>query len=93
MKGQFFRDHLIGFEVVAALAIGALLRFGFDAGWVLAILSGPLILPSFVPSRRGPFPRAESTMAEDWQVLGAHSQIIEITTAKYLKYFYVCKPT
>jgi hypothetical protein len=40
MKGQFFRDHFIGFEVVAALAIGALLRFGFDAGWVLAILSG-----------------------------------------------------
>jgi hypothetical protein len=40
MNSQFFRAHLIDFEVVAALAIAALLRFGFDTGWLLAILSG-----------------------------------------------------
>jgi hypothetical protein len=40
MNSQFLKDHLIDFEVIAALGIGASLRFGFDTSWLLAILLG-----------------------------------------------------
>jgi hypothetical protein len=40
MNSQFLKDHLIDVEVVAALSIGALLRYGFDTSWLLAILVG-----------------------------------------------------
>jgi hypothetical protein len=42
---RFLRDHLLDFEVVVALAVGALLRFGFDTSWIVAI---PLGLSVFV---------------------------------------------
>jgi hypothetical protein len=35
MNSQFLKDHLIDFEVIAALGIGALLRYGFDTSWPL----------------------------------------------------------
>jgi hypothetical protein len=40
MNSQFLKDHLLDFEIVAALCIGALLKFGFDASWLVAVLSG-----------------------------------------------------
>jgi hypothetical protein len=40
MNSQFLKDHLIDFEIVAALGIGALLRYGFETSWLLAILLG-----------------------------------------------------
>lgn len=42
MKSQFLKDHLIDFEVVAAICIATLLWFEFDVYWVFAILSGLL---------------------------------------------------
>jgi hypothetical protein len=40
MNSQFLKDHLLDFEVVAALGVGALLRWHFDTSWLLAILTG-----------------------------------------------------
>ena len=40
MNSQFLKDHLIDVEVVAALGIGALMRYGLGASWLLAILCG-----------------------------------------------------
>jgi hypothetical protein len=40
MKSQFLKDHLINFEVVAAICIATLLWFEFDVYWLFAILSG-----------------------------------------------------
>jgi hypothetical protein len=42
MKPQFLKDHLIDFEVVAAICIATLLWFEFDVYWLFAILSGLL---------------------------------------------------
>ena len=39
-NNQFLRDHLLDIEVVTALGMGALLRYGFDTSWFLAIISG-----------------------------------------------------
>lgn len=38
MNRQFLEDHLIDFEVIAALGIGALLRYGFGTSWVVTVL-------------------------------------------------------
>jgi uncharacterized membrane protein YfcA len=40
MNSQFLKDHLIDFEVFAALGIGALMGYGLGTGWLLAILCG-----------------------------------------------------
>jgi len=40
MNSQFLRDHLLDFEVVTALGVGALLRYGFGTSWLFAILLG-----------------------------------------------------
>jgi hypothetical protein len=40
MNSQFLKDHLLDFEVVTALGVGALLRYGFDTSWLFAILLG-----------------------------------------------------
>ncbi len=40
MNGQFLKDHLLDVEIVTALGIGALLRYGFDTSWLFAILLG-----------------------------------------------------
>jgi hypothetical protein len=40
MNIQFLKDHLIDFEIIAAVCIAALLRYGFDMGWLVAILLG-----------------------------------------------------
>jgi hypothetical protein len=40
MNRQFLKDHLLDFEVIAALGIGAVLRYGFDTSWLFAILFG-----------------------------------------------------
>jgi hypothetical protein len=40
MNSQFLRDHLLDFEVIAALGLGALLRYGFGTSWLFAILIG-----------------------------------------------------
>jgi hypothetical protein len=45
MNIQFLKDHLIYFEIVAAIAITALLRCGFDVSWLFAI---PVGLSAFV---------------------------------------------
>ena len=38
MKRQFLKDHLLDFEVVSALGVGALLKCGFGTSWLIAIL-------------------------------------------------------
>jgi hypothetical protein len=40
MNVRFLKDHLIDFEVAAALCIVPLLRYGFGTGWLVAIVSG-----------------------------------------------------
>jgi hypothetical protein len=40
MNSQFLKDHLLDFEVIAALGLGALLRYGFGTSWLFAILLG-----------------------------------------------------
>jgi hypothetical protein len=40
MNHQFLKDHLIDFEVIVAICIAALLRYGFDISWLFAILFG-----------------------------------------------------
>jgi hypothetical protein len=40
MNSQFLKNHLLDFEVITALGVGALLRYGFDTSWLFAILSG-----------------------------------------------------
>jgi hypothetical protein len=37
---RFLKDHLLDFEVIAALGVAALLRWGFAASWIVAILLG-----------------------------------------------------
>jgi hypothetical protein len=39
-KIQFLKNHLLDFEFIAALCIGALLRYGFNTSWLVAILFG-----------------------------------------------------
>jgi uncharacterized membrane protein YadS len=51
MNSQFLKDHLIDFEVIAALGIGVLLRYGFNTSWLLAIalgLSAFVVIPLFL---------------------------------------------
>jgi len=38
MASQFLKDHLIDIEVVAALVIGASMRWCLGTSWLLAIL-------------------------------------------------------
>jgi hypothetical protein len=40
MNIQFFKDHLIDFEIIAAIGVTVLLRYGFDIGWLFATLAG-----------------------------------------------------
>jgi hypothetical protein len=40
MNVRFLKDHLIDFEVAAALCIVPLVRYGFGTGWLVAIVSG-----------------------------------------------------
>lgn len=40
MNSRFLKDHLLDFEVIAALSIGALLRYGFETSWLFANLPG-----------------------------------------------------
>jgi hypothetical protein len=40
LRLQFLKDHLIDVEVVAALCIGASMRWGLGMSWLLAILCG-----------------------------------------------------
>ena len=37
MRGEFLKDRLLGFEVVAAIGITILLRYGVDVSWLWAI--------------------------------------------------------
>jgi ABC-type proline/glycine betaine transport system permease subunit len=37
---RFLKDHLLDVEVIAALGVGALLRYGLDTSWTVAILLG-----------------------------------------------------
>jgi hypothetical protein len=40
MNIPWLKAHLIDFEIISALIIGALLRFGFGTSWLIAILCG-----------------------------------------------------
>ena len=37
---RFLKDHLLDVEVIAALGVGALLKYGLDISWIVAILLG-----------------------------------------------------
>ena len=37
---QFLKDHLLDFEVGAALCIASLLKFGFGVNWFVSVVSG-----------------------------------------------------
>jgi len=38
MNIRFLKNHLLDFEVASALVAGALLRYRFDASWLVSIL-------------------------------------------------------
>ena len=40
MNIQFLKDHLLDLEVVIALGVGALLRYGLGTSWLFAIVLG-----------------------------------------------------
>jgi hypothetical protein len=40
MNSQFLKDHLLDFEVVAAVVIALILIFASDVGWLLAVPAG-----------------------------------------------------
>ena len=40
MKRQFLKNHLLDFEAVSALGVGALLKYCFGTSWLVAILLG-----------------------------------------------------
>ena len=45
------KRHLLDFEVISALGVGALLRYRFDTSWLFAILSGLsvfVLVPLFI---------------------------------------------
>ena len=53
-KIQFLKNHLLDFEFIPALCIGALLRYGFNTSWLVAILFGMSAFALNIPQQQGP---------------------------------------